>query len=102
VTGSGRLPHIEEHSSHEYFGDDGLEYCPGCGTCLTPRHHDGPVYEPLGPQTAREYDGLYDTDPSDRPFYCAECWREHVKRVKQAVNRQLSDYATTTQTYYGE
>lgn len=93
-------PRIEDSAEYEPFDSDGLERCPVCGRCLDGRGLMCEVVQPTGPSEGVVYDHVYDTDPNDGPFYCIECWQDHLIRVKKAVNTQLSDHQPKEQTWY--
>lgn len=94
--------HISEKAEYERFGDDHLEQCPVCGTCISPAHHSGRAVLPTGLREAEVYDSLMDSDPADGPFYCGECWDRHRIEVAQETHRTLSEFGTEDRVYYGE
>lgn len=93
---------ITEKAEYERFDEDMLEQCPGCGTSLDPRWHTGPVYEPTGVDSAREYEHLMETDPGDGPFWCPDCWNQHYQEVQAETHRTLSEFVPSNDVYYGE
>jgi hypothetical protein len=93
---------ITEKAEHTRFRSTGVEQCPVCGICLDPRSYTGRVVQPIGYTDARVYEYLMETDPSDGPFYCQECWDDHCQEEYERTHHLLHEYTTTDEVYYGE
>ena len=92
---------IEDRAEYDRFDSDGLEQCPVCGGTLDTRWYTGSVFQPTGTEQAIEYDHLLETNPMDGPFYCTECWQQHLVERREATHRTLSEFGTENTTYYG-
>ncbi|WP_311171776.1 hypothetical protein [Halobellus ordinarius] len=80
-----------DYDTDDGWTDDGLEQCPHCETTLAPQTgKHAPVYDGRG----RKFDTIYDTDPNNGPFYCADCWPELEANQKASENQSLGRFAT--------
>lgn len=62
--------------------DEGLDVCPHCDTQLGGETgYHGPVVKADGTR----YENIYDTDPTDRPFFCPDCYPdlEATRRARE-------------------
>lgn len=80
-------------SDYDYedgWKDDGsCERCPHCKVIYSPNGgYIGTVYDTDG----TEYDWYIDTDPTDGPFLCADCWDELETNRKRAENAAITDF----------
>jgi len=92
---------ISEKAEYDQHDDAGLEQCPVCGTCLAYSHYRSRVVRPTGLTSATVYEHLLETDPTDGPFYCGECWDSHCTEVRKKTHRTLTEFSTEDSTYYG-
>jgi len=78
-----------DYEPSDGVGYNGIDECPHCGQSLHPEDHAGIVYDSDGV----EYEHITETDPTDRPFFCPNCWDELEANRKAQENQQLGDFA---------
>lgn len=68
----------------------GVDKCPHCNEphwgSVSP---EGTIYDKHG----RKYDNIFNTDTSDGPFFCPDCWRELEANRKADENQSLGEFA---------
>lgn len=69
-----------------FNSENGMDQCPHC------REDFAPVGDPCLTKDGQRYDHITDTEPSNRPFFCPECWDELETNRKQKENQTLGDY----------
>lgn len=83
-------PPSEYDPEDSWNEDNGLEECAECGVLFC--GNGGYVGETYT-QDGTRYEHFYDTDPDDRPFFCASCWAEVDAERRKQENQSITDYA---------
>jgi len=81
----------DDYDKADGFNEEkAIEQCPHCEQTYSP---NGGYLGPVWDQSGRRYDHHTDSDPSDGPFFCQDCWHELEANQKRAENQSLGDFA---------
>lgn len=89
---TGAAPTPASYGADDGYDDSrGIDMCPHCETALSANDGIvGPVYDKQG----RAFETIYDTDPTERPFFCPDCFAELDRNEKRQTNATLNQYMT--------
>jgi len=72
-----------------YHDGKGVDQCPHCPKIFSHNQgYWGTVYD----QQGTEYDDILETDPTDGPFFCADCWDELSTNLRQSEHNTLEEF----------
>lgn len=80
-----------DYDPSDGFNDSkGCEQCPHCNRIYSSNGgYIGPVYD----QQGTRYEFWHDTNPSESPFFCPDCWEELDANRKREENESLTEWS---------
>ena len=73
-----------------WYKDAGIEQCPHCETPHSPNGgYVGVVFDKHGTR----FDTLYESDPKQGPYFCADCFEELETNRRKQQNIGLGEFA---------